>query len=114
MKRIMILLLTAILLLVAGCGAKVPEAAESVIPATEATIPATEAPTEAPTEPPTTPVPTCVDAQVVVDYAPAVLMLLNPQKKISQCLKIITNLQLQMRSRKIHQEIGGFFVQIAY
>ena len=81
MKRIMILLLAAVLLMTAGCGAKAPEATEPTIPATEVTIPATEAPTEPPTEeptePPTEPVPECEDALVLVDDTPAVLMLLN-------------------------------------
>ena len=84
MKKMMIFLLLAAMLLVAGCGAKAPEATEA--PAvTEATIPATEAPTEppteppmeAPTEPPTEPVPECVEAAVQVDDTPAVLQTLR-------------------------------------
>ena len=79
MKRIMILLLVAILLVTAGCGAQQPESTEATVP--ETTIPATEAPTEppteAPTEAPTEPVPECVNAVVQVDDAPAILELLN-------------------------------------
>lgn len=80
MKRMMILLLAAIMLLTAGCGAKQPEPTEAT-PVPEITIPVTEAPTEppteAPTEVPTEPVPTCINAVVQVDDAPAILLLLN-------------------------------------
>lgn len=80
MKKMIIFLLLAAMLLVAGCGAKAPEATEA--PAvTEATIPATEAPTEppteAPTEPPTEPAPECVEAAVQADDTPAVLQTLR-------------------------------------
>lgn len=79
MKRLMIFLLIAVLLVTAGCGAKQPEPTEAPVP--ETTIPATEAPTEppteAPTETPTEPVPECINATVQVDDAPAILMLLN-------------------------------------
>lgn len=79
MKKMMIFLLVAVMLLAVGCGAQQPEPAEPTVP--ETTIPATEAPTEppteAPTEAPTEPVPTCVNAVVQVDDAPAILMLLN-------------------------------------
>ena len=79
MKRILILLMAAILLMTAGCGAQQPESAE--VPTPPTTVPATEAPTEppteAPTEAPTEPVPECVNAVVQVDDAPAILELLN-------------------------------------
>ena len=79
MKKLMIFLLVAVLLMTAGCGAKQPDPTEAPVP--ETTIPATEAPTEPPTEPPTEaptePVPNCVNATVQVDDAPAILALLN-------------------------------------
>jgi len=84
MKKMMIFLLVAVMLLAVGCGTQQPETTETVpvpetiAPATEApTEPPTEPPTEAPTEAPTEPVPTCMNAVVQVDDAPAILMLLN-------------------------------------
>ena len=78
MKKLMIFLLVAVLLMTAGCGAKQPEPTEAP---TEATVPATEAPTEppteAPTEAPTEPVPECINTTVQVNDAPAILALLN-------------------------------------
>lgn len=79
MKNLMIFLLTAVLLVTAGCSAKQPDSTEA--PVLETTIPATEAPTEppteAPTEAPTEPVPACINATVQVNDAPAILALLN-------------------------------------
>ena len=75
MKKIFLILLSAVLLLSAGCGAQQPEPTEAVVP--ETTVPATQAPAEAPTEPPTEPVPVCVEALVQVADAPAILLLLN-------------------------------------
>lgn len=78
MKKMMIFLLIAVLLLTAGCSAQ-SEPTEAVVP--ETTIPATEAPTEppteAPTEAPTEPVPECVNALVQTDNTPAILVLLS-------------------------------------
>ena len=51
MKKLMIFLLAAVLLMTAGCGAKQPDPTEAQVP--ETTFPATEAPTEPPTEAPT-------------------------------------------------------------
>ena len=78
MRKWMIFLLAAMLLLTSGCTSETleaPSVPEASIPVTE--IAPTETPTEAPTEAPTEPVPTCVDAMVQVDDAPAILMLLN-------------------------------------
>ena len=89
MKKIMIFLLVAILLVTAGCGAQqdpvesttspVPETTAPVTePSTEpATEPSTEPPTEPSTEAPTEPTPECVNAVVQADNAPAILMLLD-------------------------------------
>ncbi len=87
MKKMTIFLLVAVMLITAGCGANTPEATEAPVP--ETTLPATEAPTvlpteaptevptEAPTEAPTEPVPTCSNAVIQADDAPAILTLLN-------------------------------------
>lgn len=74
MKKIIILLLTAALLL-AGCNTKPAETTASTEQTTEVihTTEATQETTEAPTEP----VPECVDAQVQINDAPAILMFLN-------------------------------------
>lgn len=81
MKRIAILLLVAVMLLTAGCK---KERGEPTIPSTtdqttaavdttETTQEATQTTTEAPTEP----VPECMEAQVKVYDAPAILMFVN-------------------------------------
>lgn len=79
MKKMMIILLAALLVLMVGCVPQEQEATEPSVP--ETTIPATEEPTEAPTEEPTEaptePVPDCINAVVQVDNAPAVLALLS-------------------------------------
>lgn len=79
MKKLMIFLLAAVLLISTGCS-KVPQ--ETVpptepAPATEATAAPTEQPTEAPTEAPTEPVPQVHSGEVQVDWAPGILTFLN-------------------------------------
>lgn len=76
MKKLILFLLIAVMLLAAGCETKTPEATvESSVP--ETTVPATEVTTVPTTEAPTEPVPTCVNAEVQVSNAPAILTLLN-------------------------------------
>ena len=76
MKKMMTILLAAAMLLLTACGAQQAEVtpSETTPVATEAP---TEAVTEAPTEAPTEPVPECDRTLVMVDKAPAILMLLN-------------------------------------
>lgn len=76
MKKVLIFLLIAVMLLATGCETKTPEATvESSVP--ETTVPVTEVTTVPTTEAPTEPVPTCVNAEVQVSNAPAILTLLN-------------------------------------
>ena len=100
MKKVILILLAAVLLLSAGCGAQQPEPTEAVVP--ETTVPATQAPTEAPTEPPTEPVPVCMDATVQVADAPAVLMLLNR----GDCVDVVGEFDEQHYVVKTEQGYG--------
>lgn len=76
MKKLFLFLLIAVMLLAAGCETKTPEVTvTSTVP--ETTPPTTEPTTAPTTEAPTEPVPTCANAQVQADGAPAILTLLN-------------------------------------
>lgn len=79
MKKFVIFLLIAVMLLAVGCektdqDATVPTVPTTTVPATEPTTEPTTVPT---TEAPTEPVPTCTNAEVQVSNAPAILVLLN-------------------------------------
>lgn len=81
MKRIMILLLVAIMVLSAGCSEE--PSVTTTTPATQQTTQNTTEGTDATqettevTEEPTVPAPACIGAQVQVENAPAILQLLN-------------------------------------
>lgn len=84
MKRILMFLLAAAMLMSAGCS-KAPQ--ETVtptepVPATEATAAPTEQPTEAPTEAPTEPVPQVCNGEIQVDQAPGILAFLNRGEQV--------------------------------
>ena len=80
MKKFIIFLLIAVMLLAMGCEKTdpVPTVAQTTGVVTEPTTePSTEPTTEATTEAPTEPAPQCVNATVQAADAPAILMLLN-------------------------------------
>ena len=76
MKKFVIFLLIAVMLLAVGCEKTEPA---PTVPQTTGVVtePTTETTTEATTEAPTEPVPQCVNATVQAADAPAILMLLN-------------------------------------
>lgn len=76
MKKFVIFLLIAVMLLAVGCEKTdpTPTVSETTAPVTD---PTTEPTTVSTTEAPTEPVPTCTNAEVQADNAPAVLTLLN-------------------------------------
>lgn len=78
MKKLVIFLLVAVMLLVVGCEKTDQNiTTPTTVPATTVTEPTTEPTTEATTEAPTEPVPQCTTATVQVADAPAILMLLS-------------------------------------
>ena len=80
MKKIILFLLIAVMLLAAGCQTTDQNITESTtlpdVPTTEVTEATTEATTQATTEA-TEPIPECTNVTVQADNAPAILMLLN-------------------------------------
>lgn len=75
MKKTILFLLIAALLVMSGCAGDQPDPTQTIPPAT---LPKeTTAPTEVITEPPTEPIPECTSAEVQVDDAPIILLRLN-------------------------------------
>ena len=74
MRKMIFILLAFVLILMAGCGKKLPDTAILTEAPTETTVEATTEPTE--------PVPECVNAVVQVADAPAILVLLNRGDKV--------------------------------
>lgn len=78
MKKVLILLLVAILVLSAGCNTEKPVVTTESTQATENNnTETTQEPTQEVTEEPTEPVPDCILAQVQVNDAPAILQMLS-------------------------------------